>query len=127
MMTLETPDNETTGPVVTLTSAAIKQVQRLLSRPGNDGKFLRLGVRGGGCSGLSYVLDLETESGEMDLEVGPDDARTVLTMRAGDVFHVKPTTIHRMIAVEDTDVLEVSTPELDDVVRLEDSYGRAGT
>jgi hypothetical protein len=32
-----------------------------------------------------------------------------------------------MIAIEDTDVLEVSTTELDDVVRLEDRYGRAGT
>lgn len=70
---------------------------------------------------------LRVLSGKMDLEVGPDDARVVLTMTAGDVFHVKPTTIHRMIAVEDTDVLEVSTPELDDVVRLEDVYGRQGT
>jgi hypothetical protein len=34
---------------------------------------------------------------------------------------------HRMIAIEDCDVLEVSTPELDDVVRLEDRYGRADT
>jgi mannose-6-phosphate isomerase len=63
-------------------------------------------------------------SGRMDLEVGPDDARTTLHMKPGDVFHVRPTTIHRMIAIEDTDVLEVSTPELDDVVRLEDNYGR---
>jgi len=41
-------------------------------------------------------------------------------------FHVTPGLRHRMIAIEDTDVLEVSTPELDDVVRLEDRYGRAG-
>ena len=41
-------------------------------------------------------------------------------------FHVTPGLRHRMIAVEDTDVLEVSTPELDDVVRLEDRYGRTG-
>jgi mannose-6-phosphate isomerase len=40
-------------------------------------------------------------------------------------FHVAPGLRHRMIAIEDTDVLEVSTPELDDVVRLEDRYGRA--
>ena len=39
-------------------------------------------------------------------------------------FHVTPGLRHRMIAVEDTDVLEVSTTELDDVVRLEDRYGR---
>ena len=70
---------------------------------------------------------LRVLSGTMDLEVGPDEARTVLTMKAGDTFHVKPHTIHRMIAVETTEVLEVSTPELDDVVRLEDVYGRQGT
>ena len=35
-----------------------------------------------------------------------------------------PTTVHRMTALEDSDVFEVSTPELDDVVRLEDRYGR---
>jgi hypothetical protein len=39
-------------------------------------------------------------------------------------FHITPGLRHRMIAIEDTDVLEVSTPELDDVVRLEDRYGR---
>ncbi|MCS6912040.1 MAG: cupin domain-containing protein [Myxococcales bacterium] len=40
---------------------------------------------------------------------------------------IRPGLRHRMTALEDTDVLEVSTPELDDVVRLEDAYGRAGT
>jgi mannose-6-phosphate isomerase-like protein (cupin superfamily) len=40
-------------------------------------------------------------------------------------FHVAAGLRHRMIAIEDTDVLEVSTPELEDVVRLEDRYGRA--
>ncbi len=39
-------------------------------------------------------------------------------------FHITPGLRHRMIALEDTDVVEVSTPELDDVVRLEDRYGR---
>lgn len=42
-------------------------------------------------------------------------------------FHVHPGLRHRMVALEDTDVVEVSTPELDDVVRLEDRYGRQGT
>jgi mannose-6-phosphate isomerase len=50
-----------------------------------------------------------------------------LEMRPGDVFHITPGTLHRMTALEDCDILEVSTPELDDVVRLEDRYGRAGT
>jgi hypothetical protein len=38
--------------------------------------------------------------------------------------HVTPKTVHRMTAIEDCDIFEVSTPELDDVVRLEDRYGR---
>ena len=48
-------------------------------------------------------------------------------MQPGDVFHITPGTLHRMTAIEDCDIVEVSTPELDDVVRLEDRYGRAGT
>jgi len=48
-------------------------------------------------------------------------------MKAGEVFHITPGTLHRMTGLEDCDILEVSTPELDDVVRLEDRYGRAGT
>jgi len=43
----------------------------------------------------------------------------------GDTFHITPLLRHRMIAETDCDVLEVSTPELEDVVRLEDRYGRA--
>ena len=45
---------------------------------------------------------------------------------AHEPFHITPGLRHRMIAIEDTEVLEVSTPELDDVVRLEDRYGRSG-
>src|SRR5438874_1855928 len=70
---------------------------------------------------------LLVQQGEMDLEIGAGDALTVRRMKAGEVFHVIPGTIHRMIGVTDVDVLEVSTPELDDVVRLEDVYGREGT
>lgn len=42
----------------------------------------------------------------------------------GDAYHIPPRKKHRMIALEDTNVFEVSTPQLDDIVRLEDSYGR---
>jgi mannose-6-phosphate isomerase len=48
-------------------------------------------------------------------------------MGPGEAFHVTPGLRHRMIALEDTDIFEVSTTELDDVVRLEDAYGRQGT
>jgi mannose-6-phosphate isomerase len=70
---------------------------------------------------------LMVETGAMDLEIGEPAQLETRRMNPGDVFHVKPGTIHRMIAVEDVRVFEVSTPELDDVVRLEDSYGREGT
>ena len=46
---------------------------------------------------------------------------------AGAAFHFVPGTVHRVTALEDTTILEVSTPHLDDVVRLEDAYGREGT
>ena len=45
----------------------------------------------------------------------------------GAAFHFPPGTVHRVTALEDTRILEVSTPHLDDVVRLEDNYGREGT
>lgn len=67
------------------------------------------------------------QSGEMDLEVGAESEKKTLRMKALDVFHCAPRTIHRMVAVTDVDVVEVSTPELGDVVRLEDAYGREGT
>jgi mannose-6-phosphate isomerase len=70
---------------------------------------------------------LLVQRGEMDLEIGPQEAVEVRRMKEGDVFHVTPGTIHRMVAVTDVDIIEVSTPELDDVVRLEDVYGREGT
>jgi mannose-6-phosphate isomerase-like protein (cupin superfamily) len=67
------------------------------------------------------------ESGEMDLEIGEGADIKVVRMKARDAYHCAPRTIHRMVAVTDVDVIEVSTPELDDVVRLEDAYGRQGT
>ena len=66
--------------------------------------------------------------GCVDVELGgPDGALATHRMQAGDTLHIKPGTRHRITAVEDTDIFEVSTPELDDVVRLSDRYGRAPT
>jgi mannose-6-phosphate isomerase len=56
---------------------------------------------------------------------GESPSTTVLGPR--EPFHITPGLRHRMTALEDTDVVEVSTTELDDVVRLEDRYGRKGT
>ncbi|MEO8745458.1 MAG: cupin domain-containing protein [Candidatus Dormiibacterota bacterium] len=66
--------------------------------------------------------------GSMVMELGgPDGVLTTHVMKAGDTLHITPGTRHRLTALEDTDIFEVSTPEIDDVVRLEDRYGRAGT
>ena len=59
---------------------------------------------------------------EMDLEVSGERKR--IRLAPGECLHIVPGMKHRMTALEDCDVLEVSTPELDDVVRLEDRYGR---
>lgn len=65
-------------------------------------------------------------SGEMRFRAGRDrEALEEVTLEAGESFRVRPGTIHRMEAVTDCDILEASTPELEDVVRLEDRYGRA--
>ena len=69
-----------------------------------------------------YVVE-----GELRLTIESDGDRRELALRKGEAFHIPPRLIHRMEAVVDTDVAEVSTPELDDVIRLEDRYGRAGT
>lgn len=66
-------------------------------------------------------------SGILGLEIGaaPDIERRLL--REGDAFRVPPGTVHRFVAVESCDLIEVSTPELGDVVRIEDEYGREGS
>jgi mannose-6-phosphate isomerase-like protein (cupin superfamily) len=56
-----------------------------------------------------------------------DDVLDDVHLKAGESYRIIPGTIHQMIAVTDCDVLEVSTPEIDDVVRLSDKYGREGT
>jgi mannose-6-phosphate isomerase len=56
-----------------------------------------------------------------------DDILDDVKLKVGESFRITPGTIHQMIAKTDCDVLEVSTPEIDDVVRLSDKYGREGT
>jgi len=63
-------------------------------------------------------------SGKLLFEIEIDGKLTAREMRPGEAVHVTPKTVHRMTAIEDSDILEASTPELHDVVRLEDRYGR---
>ena len=63
------------------------------------------------------LLVFENEKGAME----------EIPLAAGQAHHIPTGRKHRMVAFEDCDVFEVSTPQLDDVVRLEDGYGRTGT
>jgi mannose-6-phosphate isomerase len=63
-------------------------------------------------------------SGRLLFEIGDADALVKREMKVGEAVHITPKTVHRMTAIEDCDIFEVSTPELDDVVRLQDRYGR---
>jgi mannose-6-phosphate isomerase len=96
------------------------------------GKILH--VRKGESLSLQYhrVKDetILVHSGRLLFETRPageDGDLQRIELAPGDSFHITPGTRHRMTGLEDTDIIEVSTPELDDVVRLEDRYGRTGT
>jgi mannose-6-phosphate isomerase-like protein (cupin superfamily) len=98
--------------------------------PSYVGKILF--IRQGEALSLQYheVKDetLRVLDGKLELVFGPDaDNLETCHLERGAVFHVSPGTLHRMIAVSDCSLLEVSTNHLDDVVRLEDRYGRRGT
>jgi len=67
-----------------------------------------------------YVL-----RGEMKLFVGSaPDTLAEHILKAGDNYRITPLTVHRVEAITDVEILEASTPDLDDVIRLEDRYGR---
>ena len=93
------------------------------------GKILR--IKRGGRLSLQYHRwkdeTIHMLSGAMDFEVEEKGRMVVRRLRKGEGYRIRPRTKHRMIAVSDCEVLEVSTPQLLDVVRLEDAYGRAGT
>ena len=69
------------------------------------------------------------QSGRAKLELGEvgDSVLKEEVIGPGSAFHYVPGTVHRVTALDDTTIVEVSTPHLDDVVRLEDAYGREGT
>jgi mannose-6-phosphate isomerase-like protein (cupin superfamily) len=87
-------------------------------------------VRAGQALSLQYheVKDESwlVQEGRASLELGEVGGDlTTVEIAPGDAFRYRPGTVHRITAIEDTLILEVSTPHLDDVVRLADLYGRA--
>jgi mannose-6-phosphate isomerase-like protein (cupin superfamily) len=90
-------------------------------------------VRAGHALSLQYheVKDESwlVHSGTARLELGTvgDEQLETLVIGAGDVFRYVPGTVHRVTAETDLTIFEVSTPHLDDVIRLDDRYGRTAT
>ena len=90
-------------------------------------------VRAGHSLSLQFHREKDeswyVESGRAKLELG-QPGQAVLAEEVigpGAAFRYPPGTMHRVTALEDTTILEVSTPQIEDVVRLEDVYGREGT
>jgi mannose-6-phosphate isomerase len=90
-------------------------------------------VRAGESLSLQFHREKDeswyVQSGRAELELG-DAGQGILNKEVigeGACFRYRPGTVHRVTALEDTTILEVSTPHLDDVVRLEDKYGRQST
>jgi len=89
-------------------------------------------IRAGGALSLQYH-EVKDESwlvheGRARLELGNvGDELQVVEIGPGDALRYPPGTVHRVTALEDTLIVEVSTPHLDDVVRIDDRYGREGT
>ena len=87
-------------------------------------------VRAGEALSLQYherkEETLYLHAGLAQLEIGESGLpRTVETVEPGRAIHVPPGVVHRIVALEDCTFLEASTPELDDIVRLDDRYGRS--
>jgi mannose-6-phosphate isomerase len=93
------------------------------------GKILHL--EGGHCLSLQYHErkdeTLYVLMGEVALSVEVDGQMREIRLVAGEAYRVRPGVRHRLYAENPCDLVEVSSPELEDVVRLEDAYGRAGT
>lgn len=90
------------------------------------GKILH--VRGGHVLSLQYHNQkdetMHVLHGELILRTQPGATLEERRFKAGESVHIPPLLIHQIEAVVDSDVLEASTPELDDLVRLQDRYGR---
>jgi iron-sulfur cluster assembly protein len=71
---------------MTITEAAVKQIKRLLIKKGDESLILRLGVKGGGCSGLSYVMKFEETARETDLLQTIDGVRIIIDPKSATFF-----------------------------------------
>lgn len=114
-------------------------VERVDKPWGHELRFARTGrfagkllyIKAGHQLSLQYHESKEESflvyQGSLELVLGRGRAQRVERLEAGQAWHILPGTIHRFRALSDCTLFEVSTPELEDVVRLEDDYGRQAT
>ncbi len=114
-------------------------VERVEKPWGHELRFVRtdrfagkvLFIKAGSQLSLQYHEQKEeaflVQQGQLELVLGKGDEQRVETLGPNDAWHVLPGTVHRFRALSDCLLFEVSTPELEDVVRIEDDFGREGT
>src|SRR3954467_11073871 len=72
---------------ITVSSAALEQIKRLVAKDGRPDVFLRVGVKGGGCSGFEYVMKLDVKSTPFDLELQLDRVKVVSDSKSAPFLH----------------------------------------
>ena len=79
---METTNAETQTPIISLTDAALKEVKRLINVQGIEEGGLRLGVKGGGCSGLSYTINFDDKIGQYDQVYEIDGVKVIVDAKS---------------------------------------------
>lgn len=79
---METTNPETHTPIISLTDAALKEVKRLINVQGIEEGGLRLGVKGGGCSGLSYTINFDDKIGQYDQVYEIDGVKVIVDVKS---------------------------------------------
>ncbi|HTQ11280.1 MAG TPA: iron-sulfur cluster assembly accessory protein [Fimbriimonadaceae bacterium] len=74
---------ETEFPIA-ISPEALARVKRLIAKDGREGVFLRLGVKGGGCSGLEYVIKLDTKPTKMDIDYDMEGVKVVCDAKSAE-------------------------------------------
>jgi mannose-6-phosphate isomerase-like protein (cupin superfamily) len=118
----------------------VRETIELVHKPwGHELRFVRterfagklLFIKAGNQLSLQYHEEKDeaflVHSGELELVLGTGSEQRVERLGPNEAWRVTPKTVHRFRAVTDCLLFEVSTPELEDVVRLDDDYGREGT
>ncbi|MGE0469113.1 MAG: HesB/IscA family protein [Nitrospira sp.] len=79
---MDTTSVETQTPIISLTDSALKEVKRLINVQGIEEGGLRLGVKGGGCSGLSYTINFDDKIGQYDQIYAIDGVKVIIDAKS---------------------------------------------